>query len=91
VVSMFTLAPESVAPKSPRSVAEWSTPIWKRRLMMNVQQTTGVRELTAEELDQVTGAMSADTWEFLWTMGASATAALGISAVIGTIIDWLFD
>jgi hypothetical protein len=60
---------------------------------MNVQQTTGVRELTAQEVNQVTGGVniSADAWEFGWIVGASATVALGIGAVIGTIIDWLFD
>jgi hypothetical protein len=58
---------------------------------MNAQQTTGVRELTAQELDQVTGGMSADTWEFTWIVGASAMAAATISAVIGTILDWIFD
>ena len=54
---------------------------------MNVQETTGIRELSVEELDLVSGG------EFGMDWGATARLAFNVtvigSAVLG-LIDWLF-
>jgi hypothetical protein len=76
------------------SMAEWSARATRRRLNMNANVTTGIRELTAQELDQVTGGTSliegmsngeAMTFGFVIS-GLIAGAAYGL----GCLIDWLF-
>jgi hypothetical protein len=51
-----------------------------------VQETTGIRELTVEELDLVTGGFGMDWYET--TRLSISITAVG-AAVLG-LIDWLF-
>ena len=56
---------------------------------MNVQETTGIRELAARELDQVAGGRMGDDI----TGGGGALGFAGVGAFIGLVIcgicDWL--
>jgi hypothetical protein len=55
---------------------------------MNANETTGIRELTAQELDEVTGG---STMEYNWF--ESTRLAISITAIGGAVlglIDWLF-
>jgi hypothetical protein len=61
---------------------------WKRQeTEMNVQETTGIRDLTAQELDQVNGGTGYDA-----TLGLAIGVGIGIvGALIGGFLGWLFD
>ncbi len=59
--------------------------------MMSVQQTTGIRELSAHELDQVTGGMSFDTFQSIWMVSVGMAAAVTVGAALGRLWDWLTD
>jgi hypothetical protein len=63
-------------------------PTYTRRLNMNAHATTGIRELTAQELDQVTGgyinSQETEAWVF------SITVAVGILTSVGAFLEWLF-
>ena len=53
-------APQRAVREILRTVAEWAAPFWKpdqRRLMMSVQETSEIRELTSDEVDQVDGGL----------------------------------
>jgi lactobin A/cerein 7B family class IIb bacteriocin len=50
---------------------------------MNVHATTAIRELTAEELDQVNGGVFLESLVISWMVGS---AVLGVAG----FIDWLF-
>jgi hypothetical protein len=57
---------------------------------MNAHVATGIRELTAQELDQVTGGRgaemdAAEVFAFTFTVGSLAMAALSC------LFDWLFN
>ena len=56
---------------------------------MSVQQTTGIRELSADELDQVTGG----NLEIRGRVGIFTGFTLGaaVIGVVGHILNWLFD
>ena len=58
---------------------------------MNVQETTGIRELAARELDQVTGGRMGDDTIF-GDGGAIGAAGFGavIGLMLGGLIDWIF-
>jgi hypothetical protein len=66
-------------------------PTTQRRLNMDVNATTGIRELTAQELDQVTGGaswsegMTGGEWGFIISVGG----AVLYGAVAG-LLEWLF-
>ena len=55
---------------------------------MNAQETTGIRELTAQEVDHVTGG----TNYYNQTLGLAIGVAVGtvLSVVGGAIWNWLF-
>jgi hypothetical protein len=74
------------------SMAEWSARATRRRLNMNANATTGIRELTAQELDHVTGGeISTGGWNTGWGVGAAAVFITGaVMAVAGAFWDWLF-
>jgi hypothetical protein len=61
----------------------------RRRLNMNAYVTTEIRELTAQELDQVTGGRGAemDSTELAF---ASFIGAWAISTALCCLIEWLF-
>jgi hypothetical protein len=53
---------------------------------MNAQATTDIRELTTQEIDQVTGGESAleiGLWAGLWCLGAGT--------VLGALLSWIFE
>jgi hypothetical protein len=56
---------------------------------MNANVTTGTRELTAQELDQVTGGFlpenRAEGFVFGLTIGTAFITG------VGAVLDWLFD
>ena len=58
---------------------------------MNVQETTGIRELTVEELDHVTGGQS---FTYGMTNGEAGFLAGVFTFVVGGaimgLLDWLF-
>ena len=55
---------------------------------MNVQETTGIRELTAQEVDHVTGG----TNYYNQTLGLTIGVGLGIvGTAISAFLGWLFD
>ena len=56
---------------------------------MNVQETTGIRELTVEELDQVNGGASYDptTPRLVFDL---VTAAIAVGGILSAIGEWLF-
>jgi hypothetical protein len=58
---------------------------------MSVQQTTGIRELSGQELDQVTGGLSYDRFESAWVVGVSAILAGAVIGVAARIWSWLTD
>jgi hypothetical protein len=76
--------------KSPVSMAEWSARQKEGRLNMNAYATTEIRELTAQEVDQVTGGRMTDM-----TQGEAVFAVTIVGLAIGTalasIFSWLFD
>jgi hypothetical protein len=55
---------------------------------MNAQQTTAIRELTAQELDEVTGGISFENGVILFMSASLGGALVG---AIGHIFEWLFD
>jgi hypothetical protein len=55
---------------------------------MNAHVTTGIRELTAQELDRVTGGFASENDYFEAARLSISIIAIG-SAVLG-LIDWLF-
>jgi lactobin A/cerein 7B family class IIb bacteriocin len=76
-------AQSGFGPKVSASMAEWSARLTRRRLNMNVQETTGIRELTAQELDQVNGGVILEA--YVITM-----AAVVLSGSLGGLWEWLF-
>jgi len=74
-------------PKVSASMAEWSARMTRRRLIMNVQETTGIRELTAQELDQVNGGVIFEV-AAIGFMTVSMVATVG--CMLGALADWLF-
>ena len=52
---------------------------------MNVQETTGIRKLTAQELDQVNGGVSDQRFVFNFV-----TAAIAVGGILSAIGEWLF-
>jgi hypothetical protein len=77
-------------------MAEWFARPTQRRLNMNANATTGIRELTAQELDQVTGGeISTAGWQTGWGIAAAGAFVGGViisvgGAAIGALLDWLF-
>src|SRR5262249_5900805 len=70
------------------SMAEWSARLTTRRLNMNAYVTTGIRDLTAQELDQVTGGLRANDEQLEGLVWASIGAVIGLG--IAGFFDWLF-
>ena len=61
---------------------------------MNAYETTGVRELTAQELDQVTGGAVTDGMDGaeLFAFAAVTTWLVGTAALaVASFFDWLFS
>jgi hypothetical protein len=56
---------------------------------MNAHVTTGIRELTAQELDQVTGGLKANDPEVEWAL---IGVTIGTAFITGAVAlwDWLF-
>jgi hypothetical protein len=57
---------------------------------MNAYVTTGIRELTAQELDQVTGGRGAEM-DQTEMIAAGLTIGWLIGTAIGSLLSWLFD
>jgi hypothetical protein len=59
-----------------------------RRLNMNAYETTGIRELTVEELDRVAGGFASENDYF-----EAARLSISLIAIGGAVlafVDWLF-
>jgi bacteriocin-like protein len=56
---------------------------------MNAHARAGMRELTAEELDQVTGGLAANSPEVEWVLIGVTLGTLFITGVTA-LWDWLF-
>jgi hypothetical protein len=62
-------------PRVSTSMAEWSARLTRRRLNMNANEMTAIRELTAQELNEVDGGS-------IWLL-PFAVACLGVGLLIG--------
>jgi hypothetical protein len=58
--------------------------------MMNVQETTGIRELSARELDHVTGGQISGPQSGFEAAVLGAVIGGWIAVAAGTLLDWLF-
>jgi lactobin A/cerein 7B family class IIb bacteriocin len=54
---------------------------------MNVQETTGIRELTAQELDQVNGGVILEAAVIGFMTVCMVTT---VGCMLGALADWLF-
>jgi hypothetical protein len=77
-------------PKVSASMAEWFARLTRRRLNMNVQETTGIRELTAQELDHVTGGLSYNLSQNGEMIAFGAIVGTMIMTAVGGLLEWLF-
>jgi hypothetical protein len=57
---------------------------------MNGYVTTGTRELTAQEFDQVTGGFSRDASYEAGAVFLSVSLVAAVGGAIGSFLDWLF-
>jgi hypothetical protein len=57
---------------------------------MNVHATTGIRELTAQELDQVTGGLiyNPSTGQLVFDI---VSISVAVGGILGALVNWLFD
>jgi hypothetical protein len=57
---------------------------------MNAHATTGLRELTARELDQVAGGVTYQEGLYAAQLGIFFAVSGVIGAAVGAFFDWLF-
>jgi hypothetical protein len=57
---------------------------------MNAHATTGIRELTAQELNEVTGGWSRDTSYDAGAVFLTSSIAIAVVTGFATLWDWLF-
>jgi hypothetical protein len=57
---------------------------------MNANATTGIRELTALEMDEVAGGLTYQEAVEYGQMGVIGGIAFVVGAGIGALLDWLF-
>jgi hypothetical protein len=68
-----------------RPTKEW-------RLIMSVQETSEIRELTADELDFVSGGVTGHDVGFGFVVAwVTGVVAMGVSVALGAIWDAIFD
>ena len=59
---------------------------------MNVQETTGTRELTTAELDAVQGGVAMTHGWSVFDVGLFVTAGIAVvGSFLGGILDWILD
>ena len=59
---------------------------------MNVQETTGIRELTTAELDAVQGGVAMPHGWSVFDVGLFVTAGIAVvGSFLGGILDWILD
>jgi hypothetical protein len=91
-VNLFTVAAGVFAAKVSASKVEWSARLGNdTRPIVNAQEATGIRELTAQEIDHVTGGVvtsSSEPWAVMTFVGVVGGL---VGTALGALIDWIFD